>query len=141
MKKLLALSLILGSLSFGANAQTKDVKSETIEAQTPATRNNAKFKGKKDGERMNGRKDHEKMKKELGLTADQEKQIKETRENFKTQKEVIKNDASLSDAARKEKLKALHSDRKAKVATILTPDQQKKMKEMKENRKGRKSGK
>ena len=144
MKKLLALSLILGSLTLGANAQTKDtkaVKSETMDAQTPAARNNSKFKGRKDGQKMHGRQDGEKMKKELGLTDAQQKQMKESRESFKIKKEAIKNDASLSETAKTEKLKALQVERKAKMATILTPDQQTKMQEMKANRKGRKSRK
>lgn len=141
MKKLLALSLILGSLTFGANAQTKDVKSTTVDAQAPAAKSNANIKGRKDGQKMKGKREGEKMKQELGLTPDQQKQMKESNQNFKTQKEAIKNDASLSDAAKKEKFKALHAERKAKMATILTPDQQKKMKEMKANRKSKKSSK
>lgn len=141
MKKLLALSLILGSLTFGVKAQTKDVKAETIDAQTPAARNNAKFKGRKDGEKMKGKRDGEKMQKELGLTADQQKQMKEAKEYFKNQKDAIKNNTSLTQEARIEKMKALQAERKAKMATILTPDQQKKMQEMKANRKSRKSRK
>ncbi len=136
MKKLLALSLILGSLTFGATAQTKkdskDLKSETIDAQTPSARNNGKFKGRKHGD---------KMKNELGLSADQQKQMKENREYYKTQKEAIKNNTSLSETAKAEKLKALNAEKKTKMATILTPDQQKKMKEMKQNRKHRNSRK
>ncbi|MEO5991656.1 MAG: hypothetical protein ABIP68_08475 [Ferruginibacter sp.] len=136
MKKLLALSLILGSLTLGANAQSKKdskvLKSETVEVQSPSSRDNAKFKGKKKGD---------KMKNEMGLTSDQQKQMKESREYFKAKKEAIKNNTSLSETAKKDQLEALRAERKAKMATILTPEQQKKMKEKKQNHKNHDSRK
>ena len=135
MKKLLALSFILATLSVGANAQSKDAKSETINAQTQTPRNHPKMKGRKGGE---------KIKKELNLTTDQQNQMKELNQSFKTRKDAIKNNTSLSKEAQIEQLKALHAEKKTKMAAILTPDQQKKMQEMKANRQnhpGRKSKK
>lgn len=126
MKKLLALSLIFAALTLSVNAQntktTKSVKSETVQTDSKP--------GKKGM-----------MAEKLGLTTDQKAKMKEVHQNFKTKKEAIKNDASLTESAKAEKLKALHSEKKESVAKILTKEQQDKMKEIKKNRNKKRNSK
>lgn len=98
MKKLFALTLIFAAFSFGVNAQTtktsKSVKSETVHTDS---------KDKKG-----------KMAQRLNLTNDQQSRMKEVQQSFKTKKDAIKNDASLSQSEKMEKLKALHAEKKRK---------------------------
>ena len=84
----------------------------------------------------------QKMKAELNLTDEQAAKMKAQHEAMKAQVDAIKADNSLSDAAKKEKLKALHKSSKEQMKSVLTADQQKKMKEMhKEGKKDRKADK
>jgi Spy/CpxP family protein refolding chaperone len=66
--------------------------------------------------------------KELDLSSDQRKQVDEIVVNTKKEKEKIKNDASLTDAQKEEKIKAIEKDSKSKMNNVLTPEQKAKMK-------------
>ena len=66
--------------------------------------------------------------KELDLSSDQRKQVDEIVVNTKKEKEKIKNDASLTDAQKEEKIKAVEKDSKSKMNNVLTPEQKAKMK-------------
>ena len=82
-----------------------------------------------------------KIMKELGLTKDQLKQIKSIRSTEKTKADAIKNDASLSEADKKAKLKTLHKDTRTQMEAVLTPDQLAKLKQLREaRREERKNG-
>jgi Spy/CpxP family protein refolding chaperone len=70
--------------------------------------------------------------KELGLTKDQIAQVKSIRSNFKPQFEAIKNDASLSEADKKAKFKALREQMKTQVAAVLTPEQREKLNQLRQ---------
>ena len=73
--------------------------------------------------------------KELDLSKDQQKQIDDILTNNKKEKEKIKNDTSLTEDQRKEKLKQLDKDAKSKINNILRPEQREKIKKKKENNK------
>jgi Spy/CpxP family protein refolding chaperone len=60
----------------------------------------------------------------LNLTDEQKAKVKKIFADAKTQRQAIMNDASLSDDQTKAKMKELHEATKAKVSTILTPEQQ-----------------
>ena len=66
--------------------------------------------------------------KDLDLSQDQKKQVDDILINTKREKEKIKNDATLTDAQKEEKLKATEKDAKAKLNNVLTPEQREKMK-------------
>lgn len=66
--------------------------------------------------------------KDLDLTDDQKKQVDDLLINTRKEKEKIKNDASLTDAQKEEKLKATEKDTKSKLNNILTPEQREKVK-------------
>jgi Spy/CpxP family protein refolding chaperone len=73
--------------------------------------------------------------KELGLTKDQQKQVDDIFANNKKEKDKVRNDASLTEDQKKEKLKQLDKDAKSKINNILTPEQREKIKKKKENNK------
>jgi Spy/CpxP family protein refolding chaperone len=64
----------------------------------------------------------------LNLTDDQKAKIKGIFADAKTKREAVSNDASLSDDQKKAKMKELHSDTKAKLNQVLTPEQQTELK-------------
>lgn len=66
--------------------------------------------------------------KELDLSSEQRKQVDDIVVNTKKEKEKIKNDASLTDAQKEEKIRAVEKDSKGKMNNVLTPEQKAKMK-------------
>ena len=83
------------------------------------------------GEGKGNREDHMKMKEELGLSDDQATKLKALHESTKSQIEAVKNNTTLSEAAKKEQMKAIKENAKAQKKTILTAEQFKKMEELK----------
>jgi Spy/CpxP family protein refolding chaperone len=87
----------------------------------------------------------ERMKKELGLTDAQAKQMKAIHEASREQMKAIKDNESLSKEEKKAAAMKLHEETKAKVDALLTPEQKAKsdkMREgMKEHMKDRRDGK
>lgn len=67
----------------------------------------------------------------LGLSKDQEKQVQEMHNKAKKEKQKIKDDTSLSEEQKKEKLKALDKEYKDKSEALLTPEQRKKFNDKK----------
>ena len=66
---------------------------------------------------------------ELNLNDDQKAKLKDIFNDAKTKRESIFKDTSLTDDQRKEKMKELRADAKAKVNEVLTPDQRAQLKE------------
>jgi Spy/CpxP family protein refolding chaperone len=79
----------------------------------------------------------EHMAKELGLSEDQQKQVKAINESYKPQMEAIRKDASLSRDQKREKAQALNKEREGKVDAVLTPEQRTKAQAMREKMKER----
>lgn len=103
MKKMIILTAALFTLSTSIMAQTDSVKS------------NRKALRKE-------------MAKEAGITKEQGKQAKQINDDFKVQAKTIRNDASLTDDQKKEKIRTLNQERRTKTQAVFTPDQQAKMK-------------
>jgi Spy/CpxP family protein refolding chaperone len=75
--------------------------------------------------------------KNLDLSEDQKKQTDKIFTDTKKSKDKIKNDASLSETQKDEKLKEIDKEAKNKINAILTPEQKEKIKKQKEkNKKG-----
>ena len=70
----------------------------------------------------------------LNLTPDQKSQMKAMYESNKQQRDAIKNDASLTDDQKTEKMRDLQKSQSDKFNSILTPDQQAKRKAYMEQR-------
>ncbi len=94
-------------------------------------------KGNKNGKRGGDHrgKGFEKMKTELGLNNDQAAKLKALNEQSHTQIKAIHDNASLSESAKKEQMKAVKENAKTQRQSILTAEQIKKMDEMKKNHK------
>ena len=125
MKKLLLLSLFACSLALGSQAQVTRSSKPSQRMQSDSSR-----------------KVHMQQMKDLNLTKDQKDQMKAMRQDAKSQRAAIQNDASLTPDQKKAKMKDMEQSFKTKRNSILTPDQISKMKEMKkQNHQGKKWGK
>ncbi|MCH5596773.1 Spy/CpxP family protein refolding chaperone [Niabella ginsengisoli] len=88
---------------------------------------------KEQGERKGGQRGN--MYEDLNLSQDQKDKMKTIDDEQKTKYQTLRDDKSLSDDARKEKMMELRKARMEKVNGILTPEQKTKMEaKMKERR-------
>jgi len=88
------------------------------------------------GDRMKERGEHMKergasMKEKLGLTDEQNAKLEKSRSEMKEKMKAIRENSSLDEAAKKEKIKELMKARKENLKSILTEEQLKKMEESK----------
>jgi len=74
--------------------------------------------------------------KELNLTKEQKQQMKTMRQDSKAEQDAITNDTTLTEAQRKEKLKAVKTEAAKKLQSILTEEQRSKLKTIKEEKSG-----
>lgn len=72
----------------------------------------------------------ERMAKELGLTAEQQTQMKALMQEERKTADAIRDDASLTPDQKKEKLKSVRQDFQTKRQALMTPEQRKKAEEM-----------
>ena len=129
MRKILFLTLIAasgmsfaqsnGSISNGPGKGKRQAKMENLTPEQRADKMTAK------------------MKKELDLTADQEKQVKASNLEFAQQQEAIR----MKSEALKDERKALVDAHRAKMKGILTPEQQAKADQMMKKRQEKRSEK
>ena len=75
-----------------------------------------------------------KIKRELGLSKKQVKELKASHSDFKQQLQNIKTDSTLSQQERREALKDLHQQRQQKMDSVLTPEQQEKIKALRKKK-------
>lgn len=118
MKKLIAFTFLLASAGFAATAQ------ERRAVKTPRTEEKMRMHDKKTMQ-------------ELNLTEAQKAELKAQREASKVQLQAIKADASLTDAQKAEKAKALHQEQKAKMQALLTSEQKAKLEQSRKDAKER----
>ncbi len=76
------------------------------------------------------------FKKELNLTQDQQNQWKSLNQEYRQKMLAVKNNSSFTDAQRKEQYKSLGIEKRTKLNSILTADQQAKMAEMRKKHSG-----
>lgn len=77
--------------------------------------------------------------KDLNLTQEQKDQLSKLRADSKTQFELVRNDKSLSDDQKKEKIQALRKDQQAKFQSVLTKEQLQKMESARKERKDKRT--
>jgi len=82
----------------------------------------------------------EKMAKELGLTADQKKQLKALRQDQKKQIDAVRSDSSLSQEQKATKLKEIHKAGMEKRDAVLTPEQREKMQHLRDENEANEGG-
>lgn len=128
MKKIFSL-LLLCSVIITANAQVQRKKTAAADSAAATANKTADSKG--------GRKE---MMKDLNLTKLQKHKLKEMRISGKTKMNEIQNDAKLSEADKKTKLKELHKQQMEGTLSVLNDEQKAKFKKMQKNKKQQKQG-
>ena len=90
--------------------------------------------GRKPGMKGEGMERRQNMENELNLTQDQKDRMAKARENARTQMESIRNDKTLSEDQKKEKMMSLRKQQQEELKKILTREQLEKMKSQKKDR-------
>jgi Spy/CpxP family protein refolding chaperone len=104
------------------------LRAEEAPAGGPPPPEHRERKGDRKGDRMKDMGEH--MAKELGLTAEQQTQMKALMVEEKKAADAIRDDASLTPEQKKEKGKQLRQDFQGKRQALMTPEQRKKAEEM-----------
>jgi len=119
MKKLLSCIILLGSISVLASSAFSQTSN-----QGPGQN------------QQNSREENiDELKTNLGLTDAQVSSWKALKEKYRPQYKAIRADSSLSEEARKTKMKSVRSSEDTELKTILTPDQYTKFQAWKEQQK------
>jgi NAD(P)H-hydrate repair Nnr-like enzyme with NAD(P)H-hydrate dehydratase domain len=114
-------ALTAGTVAFAQQTATPSDNTQSTQSST-ATSKPSK------AERKAARKERkEKMGKELGLTADQKKQMKALKQDQRKQMNAVKDDTSLSQEQKAAKFKEIHKAGMEKRDAILTPEQREKL--------------
>ncbi len=130
MKKTIFIAVIVSLFSV-ATTHAQDAPS------APKEKNKKEFPGRRGGSGGMGMMG---MYKDLNLTKDQEEKIKAVNEAQKTKVQEIRNDNSLSQKARRDKMMELRKERTGKINTILTKEQKEKLKAKMKERRGKRFG-
>lgn len=77
---------------------------------------------------------HQKIAKELNLSAEQKEKMQEIHKESKQKMKALKSDDKITMGEFKKEAKTIRDNRNEKVAATLTPDQQAKLKELKAKR-------
>ena len=115
MKKSIFLAAMISAFSITA----------TYAQDAPKER--PKGEARQGGERRGGGGYNAEMYKDLNLTKDQETKLKALSDEQGTKMQELRNDNSLSDDARREKMQEMRKDRMEKVGAILTKEQKEKL--------------
>lgn len=113
MKRIILMAVAAFLLSAGAQAQTQRKTDSSRIMQMKQNRHD--------------------MMSQLDLSKDQQKKVKALNQDNKSKMESVRNDQSLTQEQRKEKMKELAKDHKEGMNSILTKDQQDKMKAYKKD--------
>ncbi len=81
--------------------------------------------------------DHEKAFSKLNLTDAQKEQLKTMHQSQRQEMEALRNDSSLTQEQRREKVQSLMKADHEKMLSILTPEQRQQVKDFRASRKGR----
>ena len=110
-----------------AMAQQTTTPSATDQAATSSTTSTKPSKAERKAHRKERKERKEKMQKELGLTADQKKQMKALQQDQRKQMKAVKDDSSLSQEQKAAKFKEIHKAGMEKRDALLTPEQREKL--------------
>jgi hypothetical protein len=112
MKKYLAILLLCTATSFVANAQTTDSTTAAVKKIS--------------------------MKEEVGLTSEQDTQIKAIKEEYKGKVTAMEANPALDEKAKKAQKKEIMAERESKINALLSKEQQDKYLEYKAKMKAQK---
>ena len=114
--------------------QEKKAKMESILTPQQKTKMMEMKKQMKQQKKMDHANNVKKMRSALGLSKDQVGKIKSENKDMKQKMLAIKSNNTLPQTERKQQMKALKSERKAYVESVLTADQKKKLDEIRGNK-------
>jgi periplasmic protein CpxP/Spy len=119
-------ALTAGSVAVAQQTTTPSATDQSTQSAQSTT--NAKpSKAERKAHRKERKERKEKMQKELGLTADQKKQMKALQQDQRNQMKAVKNDSSLSQEQKAAKFKEIHKAGMEKRDALLTPEQREKL--------------
>jgi Spy/CpxP family protein refolding chaperone len=131
MKDYLKISLFSLGAGLGAFATVRadDQPPATPPAASAGTNGTAPHHGRKHDR-------DEYLAKELGLTTDQQAKMQTLRDQEREAAKAVRNDTTLSEDEKHQKMQDLHKNFQSQRRAILTPDQLKKAAELREQHKG-----
>ncbi len=115
---------------------TMVAQSDTQAAQ-PQGQTGEQHEHMRHGGMMNPQAQLDHLSQQLNLTDDQKAKIKPILDNSNTQAQSIRQDSSLSEQDRHQKMHSLHESTMSQVRAVLTSEQQAKLDSMKERREGK----
>ena len=116
--------------ALGASTLMGVIQPVFAEKPTGSTSRTEKRGGKGKHNRM------EKMAQELGLTAAQKTRLQTIMAQTRQQSKAVRNNKSLSDTQKSEKMREIHQASRQRMSDVLTPAQRKKLMAMKTERRG-----
>jgi Spy/CpxP family protein refolding chaperone len=119
-----SFALTAGTVAVAQQTTTPSAADQSAMSSTTATKP-SKAERKAHSQERKERK--EKMQKELGLTADQKKQMKALQQDQRKQMKAVKDDSSLSQEQKAAKFKEIHKGGMEKRDALLTPEQREKL--------------
>ena len=128
MKKIFIALFITSVFTVTANAQ-QAVATTTQEAKAPMSKEEKAKAKQQQEDQMNA------TFKEIGLTDEQVKQIKEVMTVASKKSSEIKKDASLTDDAKKESLKVISTEKNEKIKEIMGKEKYKQYNEIRKKQK------
>jgi Spy/CpxP family protein refolding chaperone len=134
MKSMLRIAIIAAGLTVAA-LPTVRAADETQPTPPPAG-------GGQRGERRERRQEMmgKEMAEKLGLSQDQQDKVKVIREKTQTDITAVRDDVSLTEDQKREKIRDLRMNSMKDFRAVLTPDQQAKMEQMRKERQERDPG-
>jgi Spy/CpxP family protein refolding chaperone len=134
MKSMLRIAVIAAGLAVAALPAAR-AADETQPTPPPAG-------GGQRGERRERRQEMmgKEMAEKLGLSQDQQDKIKVVREKTQADVKAVRDDTSLTEDQKREKIRELRMNSMKDVHAVLTPDQQAKMEQMRKERQERGPG-
>lgn len=126
MKKVMILFAAILAFTAASFAQTTDIQTAPNNAKME------KMHGKKGGHHMKGA--HTNMKKELNLSADQEKRMKDIGNTYKGKFQAIRTDNELNKEQKRTKIQELQKSHDAEIKGVLSADQYAKFTDLKQQR-------
>ena len=108
---------------------TPEQKNQLEQVKTERKGKEGKGFGNRDGNRL--RKAGADLQKELNLTPDQQQKVSQIRSNYRTKFETLRNDNTLTQDQKREKLQELRKQQQDEMKQVLTPEQIEKMESFK----------
>jgi periplasmic protein CpxP/Spy len=123
-----AVLVLAGAIGMSGLAMSQDATAQAEPAPPAKMQHQHGMNGGDADSRM------DRMSRELNLTDDQKTKLKPIFQSEWQEMKPVREDSSLSQDQKHEKMKSIHEKYRAQVEGVLTPDQQEKWKNMQSNR-------